>query len=255
MGGISGPRSSRVLLFGECAAKAILWTASSCIEVLRKEFETVLAEAPVSIVRLVINMDDIRGTTAACCPIAGPSALAPDPADRPAVRPHQPADLHALYPPRRPPGLSFVRDRFVRRSRSRRHPPPSPPFPRHRCKMPWPWQSSKGSKDSISWNESLNVQDWDHYKDPRTWIPAFAVTTVFFCGLKFYRTYLRRIPTVEYIPPDSYRKRRLFGKVTSVGDGDGFHLYHTPGGKWAGWGWLRKIPTDRKALKGNTVSY
>lgn len=143
--------------------------------------------------------------------------------------------------------------------------------------MPWPWQSGSSSNNkadgdkssilpksfslpsrtttqSVSWNDSLNIQDWDHYKDPRTWIPAFAITTVFFCGLKFYRTYLRRIPSVEYIHPELYRKRRLFGKVTSVGDGDGFHLFHTPGGKWAGWGWLRKIPTERKELKGKTVS-
>lgn len=147
--------------------------------------------------------------------------------------------------------------------------------------MPWPWQSGSSSSSNtkpdeddkpsvlptsfhitpthrqiqspVSWNDSLNIQDWDHYKDPRNWIPAFAVTTVLFCGLKFYRTYLRRIPSVQYIHPELYRKRRLFGQVTSVGDGDGFHLFHTPGGKWAGWGWLRKVPTDRKELKGKTV--
>lgn len=146
--------------------------------------------------------------------------------------------------------------------------------------MPWPWQSGASTntktdddkpsvlptsfipgsstnqdKQRLSWNDSLNVKDWDHYKDPRTWIPAFAVTTVLFGGLKFYRTYLRRIPSIEYIHPQLYRKRRLFGLVTSVGDGDGFHLFHTPGGKWAGWGWLRKIPTDKKALRGNTVGF
>lgn len=145
-----------------------------------------------------------------------------------------------------------------------------------RRKMPWPWQSGSSSNNKadedkssilpnsfgipsrttnqpVSWNDSLNIKDWDQYKDPRTWIPAFAVTTVFFCGLKFYRTYLRRIPSVEYIHPELYRKRRLFGKVTSVGDGDGFHLFHTPGGKWAGWGWLRTIPSERKELRGKTV--
>lgn len=144
---------------------------------------------------------------------------------------------------------------------------------RHRNKMPLPWQSGSafanpnnndGGKASIlsfstssnrtdkpvSWSDSLNV---DHYKDPRTWIPAFAITAVLFGGLKFYRTYLRRIPNVEYILPHHYHKRRLFGNVTSVGDGDGFHLFHTPGGRWAGWGWLRQVPTERKALKGNTV--
>lgn len=102
----------------------------------------------------------------------------------------------------------------------------------------------------MSWNDSLSV---DHYKDPRTWVPAFVLTTALFGGLKFYRVFLRRIPSIEYIHPDKYRRRTLFGRVTSVGDGDGFHLFHTPGGRWAGWGWLRNVPTDRKALKGNTV--
>lgn len=90
--------------------------------------------------------------------------------------------------------------------------------------------------------------------DPRTLVPAFILTTALFGGIKFYRTYLRRIPSIEYIHPGKYRTRTLFGRVTSVGDGDGFHLFHTPGGRWAGWGWLRKVPTDKKALKGNTVS-
>lgn len=163
-----------------------------------------------------------------------------------------------------PPTTAFVNTPSV---------PPTHPKP----KMPWPWQSGSSSKTKpdeddepshlprshpissshrqiqLSWNDSLNSQGCDHYKDPRNWIPAFAVTTVLFCGMKFYRTYLRRITNVEYIHPDLYRKRRLFGRVTSVGDGDGFHLFHTPGGKWAGWGWLRKVPTDRKELKGKTV--
>lgn len=144
--------------------------------------------------------------------------------------------------------------------------------------MPWPWQSGSSSATSkradedgrlrsylptlspdnsssskpkpVSWNDSLNV---DHYKDPRTWVPAFVITTALFGALKFYRVYLRRIPSIEYIHPDKYRRRTLYGRVTSVGDGDGFHLFHTPGGRWAGWGWLRRIPSDRKALKGNTV--
>jgi hypothetical protein len=44
--------------------------------------------------------------------------------------------------------------------------------------------------------------------------------------------------------------------VTSVGDGDNFRIYHTPGGRLAGWGWLpgRRIPMDKKELKDQTVS-
>lgn len=132
--------------------------------------------------------------------------------------------------------------------------------------MPWPWSSPPSSRDkgsksagsdasTVSWNDSLDVKDWDHFKDPRTWIPAFVITTVLLGGLKLYRTYLRRIPSVNYVLPHHYHKRTLFGRVTSVGDGDGFHLYHTPGGRLAGWGWLRSVPTDRKQLKGQTVRF
>lgn len=142
-------------------------------------------------------------------------------------------------------------------------------------KMPWPWQSGSSSAlpkrdndekpsimpfsldDSKTQQKPTNLNDWfinvEPFKDPRTWVPAFAITTVLFGGIKFYRIFVRRIRSVEYIHPDSYHKRSLYGKVTSVGDGDGFHLFHTPGGRWAGWGWLRKVPTDRKLLKGNTV--
>lgn len=131
--------------------------------------------------------------------------------------------------------------------------------------MPWPWSAASDrsnddkptvftwtspDKKPVSWNDSLNV---DHYRDPRTWLSAFVVTTVLFGGIKFYRVYLRRIPSIEYIHPDKYRRRTIFGHVTSVGDGDGFRLYHTPGGRWAGWGWLRQVPVQKQALKGQTV--
>ncbi len=34
----------------------------------------------------------------------------------------------------------------------------------------------------------------------------------------------------------------------SVGDADNFRLFHTPGGRLLGWGWLRQIPEARKDL-------
>jgi len=48
----------------------------------------------------------------------------------------------------------------------------------------------------------------------------------------------------------------LFGTVTRVGDGDNFHLYHTPGGRLAGWGWLpgRKVPEKAGDLKNRTIA-
>ena len=47
----------------------------------------------------------------------------------------------------------------------------------------------------------------------------------------------------------------MFGYVTRVGDGDNFRLYHTPGGRLVGWGWLpwRQVPTQGKGLKNMTV--
>ena len=53
---------------------------------------------------------------------------------------------------------------------------------------------------------------------------------------QFYRSYLRRLPGTGHVSPGYFRRRSLLGKVTSVGDGDNFHLFHTPGGRLAGWG-------------------
>jgi hypothetical protein len=80
------------------------------------------------------------------------------------------------------------------------------------------------------------------------------VTATALASLQIYRSYLRRIPGADHIQPGFFRRRSLLGRVTSVGDGDNFHLFHTPGGRLAGWGWLRKIPTEKKELKGRTVS-
>lgn len=124
--------------------------------------------------------------------------------------------------------------------------------------MPWPFSSSREKeKDSdrrlVSWTESLSATDWEHYKDPRNWVPTLLVTTTVIASLQLYRSYLRRIPGATHIQPNFFRKRSLFGRVTSVGDGDNFHLFHTPGGRLAGWGWLRRVPTKKVALKGKTV--
>ena len=73
-------------------------------------------------------------------------------------------------------------------------------------------------------------------------------------AIQLYANYLRRIPGAAYVRPTFFRSRSLFGRVSSVGDGDNFHLFHTPGGRAVGWGWLRKVPESRKALKDRTVS-
>ncbi|ETS88135.1 endonuclease LCL3 [Pestalotiopsis fici W106-1] len=126
--------------------------------------------------------------------------------------------------------------------------------------MPWPFgtgnrkdDDEKSGHSTIPWTESLNNTDWQHFKDPRNWVPTVLVTTTILVSLQFYRSYLRRFPGAAHVQPSFFRKRSLFGKVTSVGDGDNFHLFHTPGGRLAGWGWLRRIPEKRPELKGKTI--
>ncbi|TAQ90175.1 hypothetical protein B7494_g1513 [Chlorociboria aeruginascens] len=127
--------------------------------------------------------------------------------------------------------------------------------------MRWPPWSSNSEKEKYDrkskppWTDSLNATDWSHYTDPRTIIPTVLLTTTLLVSIRLYRSYLHRIPEATHIRPGFFRKRSLFGRVTSVGDADNFHLFHTPGGRIAGWEWLpgRKIPAKKSALKGNTI--
>ena len=128
--------------------------------------------------------------------------------------------------------------------------------------MRWPPWSSECSKDrdgkgrSVTWTDTLNATDWTHYTDPRTIVPTVILTGTALLSVRFYRTYLRRIPQAVSIQPGFWRRRSLFGTVTSVGDGDNFRLFHTPWGRMAGWGWMpgRRIPNKREDLKDKTVS-
>lgn len=123
---------------------------------------------------------------------------------------------------------------------------------------PWSSTSSTGRDERpqpVSWIESLNAIDWAHYTDPRTVIPTVLLTGTVLLSTRFYRLYLRRIPQAVHIQPAFWRRRSLLGRVTSVGDGDNFRLFHTPGGRLAGWGWMpgRKVPRKTKDLKDKTV--
>jgi hypothetical protein len=95
------------------------------------------------------------------------------------------------------------------------------------------------------------------FSQPQTVVATVVLTSVSLGFFTFYRKFLRRIPQAANINPDWLRKRSLVGKVTSVGDGDNFRIWHTPGGRLAGWGWLpgRRVPTDKKELKNQTVYY
>ncbi|KAL2129851.1 hypothetical protein VTI74DRAFT_7217 [Chaetomium olivicolor] len=108
--------------------------------------------------------------------------------------------------------------------------------------------------DNDSGNDSITSSIRGHLSVPHNWIAPVAAAGLTIGLFSFYQAYLRRFPDPSHITPSFFRRRSLFGKVTSVGDGDGFHLFHTPGGRLAGWGWLRRVPKDRKALKGRTIS-
>ncbi|KAK3675746.1 putative endonuclease lcl3 [Recurvomyces mirabilis] len=95
------------------------------------------------------------------------------------------------------------------------------------------------------------------FLEPRIITACVITAGATFAALRFYRMYLKRVPTAGHIKPTDFHKRSLYGYVTSVGDGDGFHLFHTPGGPLAGWGWYRgRRPqeSDRKKLKDQTIS-
>jgi len=124
--------------------------------------------------------------------------------------------------------------------------------------MRWPWSGDDHDQDKSSplWAASPETSDWTSTLiEPRTLIPALALTVSTVAGTRLYKTYLRRIPTVNHIKPNYFRRKSLFGQVTSVGDADNFRLYHTPGGRIAGWGLLpwKKIPTKREDLTKQTL--
>ena len=127
--------------------------------------------------------------------------------------------------------------------------------------MRWPpWSSavqednSKPKKNSSSWTSSVLPSNWARFTSPDVLIPTAVITSTILVSARLYRLYLRRIPGAAKISTSFWRKRSIFGQVTSVGDGDGLRLFHTPGGRLAGWGWFpgRSIPKG-KALKDKTV--
>jgi len=114
--------------------------------------------------------------------------------------------------------------------------------------MPWPFLSSSRQDDASKDNLLSTLTD------TRVLVATTGLTITSLAAIRVYKTYLRRIPSTEHIKPEYLRRKTFFGKVTSVGDGDNFRLYHTPGGRLAGWGWGRKVPEKRDQLVGQTVS-
>ncbi|KAJ6119237.1 hypothetical protein N7523_003517 [Penicillium sp. IBT 18751x] len=135
--------------------------------------------------------------------------------------------------------------------------------------MRWPPWSSESSDDQKEHSESSlgswsshptstnnsSPLDWTAFTEARTILPTLLLTSGILLAVRFHRSYLRRFPDAASISPSFLRRRTVFGQVTSVGDGDNFRIYHTPGGRLAGWGWLpwKKVPTTKKELKDKTI--
>ncbi|KAH7408263.1 hypothetical protein DE146DRAFT_645740 [Phaeosphaeria sp. MPI-PUGE-AT-0046c] len=125
--------------------------------------------------------------------------------------------------------------------------------------MRWPGSGTDDDKKAASpesWLGSLRPNDWrTSLTDPQTVITSIALTITSIGAVRVYKTYLRRIPSVNHIKPHYFRRKGLFGRVTSVGDADNFRLYHTPGGRLAGWGWLpwKRVPVKREGLSNQTL--
>ncbi|KAK4189007.1 hypothetical protein QBC35DRAFT_381208 [Podospora australis] len=123
---------------------------------------------------------------------------------------------------------------------------------RHEPIMPWSSSSFSSSNSAGGRDDDRKSLINNNIFD--TWVPPIAAAGISVGVYVFYQRYMRRIPTSTHVPASAFFRRSIFGKVTSVGDGDGLRLFHTPGGRLAGWGWCRFAPTDKKALKGQTIS-
>ncbi|KAJ5921682.1 Nuclease (SNase-like) OB-fold [Penicillium verhagenii] len=130
--------------------------------------------------------------------------------------------------------------------------------------MRWPPWSSKSTNDDEKLQNTASTTtpppqtsflDWSDFIEPRTIAPTILLTSGILFAVRLHRRYLRRVPDAPSISPSWLRRRTVFGQVTRVGDGDNFRIYHTPGGRLAGWGWLpwKKVPTTKKELKDKTV--
>lgn len=90
--------------------------------------------------------------------------------------------------------------------------------------------------------------------NPRVILLSSGISASLFLSYRIFNRYFRRIQTYLNLTPNMLNgRRKLYGKVTRVGDGDNFRFFHTPGGPWLGWGWLRKVPEGRTNLQNETL--
>ncbi|RMZ78091.1 hypothetical protein DV737_g4024, partial [Chaetothyriales sp. CBS 132003] len=113
--------------------------------------------------------------------------------------------------------------------------------------------SSKGRHNQAVKNHDR--ADRNVFAEPQTMLAAVALSAAFLGGRRVYINYFRRVAEAKDINGAWLQKRSLLGTVTSVGDGDNFRMYHTPGGRLAGWGWLpgRRVPKEKGQLKRKTI--
>lgn len=137
--------------------------------------------------------------------------------------------------------------------------------------MPWFWQTpsslseertdstpptlSSTPRPDLAGDPFRSSASTSSYFNFTTLSSTACLTSLLLGGAFFYSTYLTRIPTLAHLPASllRHRRRTLLGRVSSVGDADNFRLYHTPGGILAGWGWLRQVPVEKKALTNQTL--
>jgi len=130
-------------------------------------------------------------------------------------------------------------------------------------RMSWPFNgdkppstsSSTSNRERPSWRDGSSGA-LKSISDPSVIVVSVFLTAISLGSIGMYKRHLRRIPSTEHIKPSMLRSKTIFGKVTSVGDGDNFRIFHTPGGRWAGWEWMpgRSVPSRKEDLRGQTVS-
>ncbi|KAF8588123.1 SNase-domain-containing protein [Ramaria rubella] len=122
----------------------------------------------------------------------------------------------------------------------------------------WFTSSEVKPEEKTSFKDSLDYFtqhfNFDVFATPQV-VVAFALGSLSTVGaVALQSRYFKRIPTSEWVHPRLIAKRKwIKGIVTSVGDGDGFRLYHTPGLFWRWPLKLRKVPTNAKELKDETI--
>lgn len=91
-------------------------------------------------------------------------------------------------------------------------------------------------------------------RDPQVIFLSGSLAASVFLSYRLYYRYFRRIQTyLDLTPRMLHDGRRLYGRVTRVGDGDNFRFFHTPGGPLLGWGWLKNVPEGRNNLQNETL--